>query len=650
LGLLAQDAQNNWSWDVGLQRLLLGYAVGVGEGDGWQGLEPLDEVGGLEAALLGPLTCLLQTLDAHWRALATPAVPAVWGERLRALLADCFLATQEGDSLTLQRLEDALQAWLEACESAALTEALPLSVVGAHWLAQLDVPTLNQPFMSGGVTFATLMPMRAIPFRVVALLGMNDGDYPRSRVPMDFDLMRLDIRPGDRSRREDDRYLFLEALLSARERLHISWVGRSIQDQSERTPSVLVAQLRDHLAAGWRLEGDASLSSAQAGGRLLEALTVAHRLQPFHPAYFTKGGDARLFSYAREWRVRTSEALTPTPLPEGEGLEILPLRRLTDFLKDPVRAFFRWRLGVHFDADVLATGDQEPFALDHLQRWRLQDELIRVQKAAVGVGASRQEMLAAHLNRLARRGELPAGGFATLIAEELAEPMAAAFERYTQALADWPQVLPDEAIDHLDSSASSHPSKILHLVDELGDLRANVEGARCRLLLDSNDLVKKGKLGKDRGWAYHKIAPFWVEHVCAHLCNKALTTRIIGKTGDVTLPPLTAEEAQAYWHVLRDAWQQGLRRPLPFALRSALAWLSKIEDGAEDASAWEAARARYEDHAPDFGKRGERDSSPYLARAFPTFEALWSQGEFAAWSRALLQPVLGGRGGWRKTA
>ncbi|WP_163011001.1 exodeoxyribonuclease V subunit gamma, partial [Pseudomonas viridiflava] len=82
--------------------------------------------------------------------------------------------------------------------------------------------------------------------------GMNDGDYPRAQPPLDFDLMGSDYRPGDRSRREDDRYLLLEALLSARTQLYISWVGRSIRDNSERPASVLIGQLRDHLASGWR--------------------------------------------------------------------------------------------------------------------------------------------------------------------------------------------------------------------------------------------------------------------------------------------------------------------------------------------------------------------------------------------------------------
>ena len=114
---------------------------------------------------------------------------------------------------------------------------------------------------------------------VESLLGMNDGDYPRRQPPSDFDLMARPYgqRPGDRARRDDDRYLLLEALLSARERLHISWVGRSVRDNSPLPPSMLIGQLRDALAAGWRLADDPEAS----GERLLAALSCEHPLQPF---------------------------------------------------------------------------------------------------------------------------------------------------------------------------------------------------------------------------------------------------------------------------------------------------------------------------------------------------------------------------------
>jgi len=161
LGLPAGIEQN--SWRFGLRRLLLGYASG--EGPAWNGIEPAAEVGGLEAALLGPLVRLVDALETHWQLLDQPVPPAQWMERLHALL-EAFFEAGDGsaDGLTLLRAQAALQEWQERCEQAGLATPLPLSVVREHWLASLEPPGLRQPFFAGGVTFASLMPMRAIPF------------------------------------------------------------------------------------------------------------------------------------------------------------------------------------------------------------------------------------------------------------------------------------------------------------------------------------------------------------------------------------------------------------------------------------------------------------------------------------------------------
>lgn len=629
LELPEAGAQN--SWDFGLARMLLGYAVGSGEA--WEGIEPLDEVGGLEAALLGPLVRFVSALDAHWRQLAEPATPEQWGERLRALLADFFEPQDDADGFTLRRLQAALQEWLDACASARLhDEQLPLPVVREHWLAQIDQPTLNRPFFAGTVTFATLLPMRAIPFRMVCLLGMNDGDYPRSRAPADFDLMGQDYRPGDRSRREDDRYLFLEALLSARGRLHISWVGRSIHDHSERPPSVLVAQLRDHLAAGWRLAGDEALAPSKAGERLLHALTVEHKLQPFDAAYFHLSGDPRLFSHAHEWRNMVPAAepdAVPTPtLPAWNFEGPLTLRLLSDFLRNPARSFFRLRLAIHFESDDPAGEDQEPFELNGLENWRLQDELIRAQTAAA---ETREAALQAELTRMARRGDLPEGAFGELVQDDLSAPMEKMFGEYAKALAQWPHALPDAALDYLPPGESDES---LHLVDWLGPLRANEAGERCRLLLDSGSLVKGRSYRRDR------VVPFWVAHLAAHVAGQPITTIIISKAGKVQLEPLSPEVALAHWQTLLQAWEEGLRRPLPLALQTALAWVDKSGSvGAMHEEAFETARSIFEDHDPRYGRRAEREDNDYLARAFADFNALWQGGEFAHWAEQLLKPL-----------
>ena len=621
------------TWRFGLRRMLLGYAVGQ-EAQSWQGIEPFDEIGGLDAALLGPLVRLLDKLDATWRQLREPATVAAWCDRLRTLMAD-FLAPEDShDAFTLLQLDTALQQWQEVCDEAGLTESLPLSIVGEHWLSQLDEGGLSQRFFAGAVTFATLMPMRAIPFRHVCLLGMNDSDYPRQRQPLDFDLMGGDYRPGDRSRREDDRYLFLEALLSARERLHLSWVGRSITDNSPRPPSVLVGQLRDHLAAGWRLAGheEAGDRDTIRKGRsaLVDALTLVHPLQPFSPLYFPADPYASpWFTYAQEWRPATETGASGTQaeptgarevtLPPLVRTEPLTLRELADFLKAPVKAFFNRRLNVAFELEDPAGEDQEPFALNPLQRWQLNDELIRAQARAVTRDEAIETVRTDRLERIQRRGELAPGAFGEALGEELVAPMADLFRRYQEALARWPRLIEEEEAVQF---ATPDPEQTLELADWLSGIRVHADGQRGRVLLESSDLVQ------GQHYRGEKLIRHWVDHLAGHLGGEPLTTTILSKVGDVELAPLDPELARQQLSTLMAAWQAGMSRPLPLAAKTAFEWL-KGHDPV-------AARMTYEG---GYQRTGEVETDPYLARVYPNFAALAARGDFATWAETLLRPL-----------
>ena len=739
------EAEARHTWRFGLRRMLLGYAVGQ-EAAAWRGIEPFDEIGGLDAVLLGPLTRFFEQLDATWRTLREPASVADWCARLRQLLADYFDAGDSDsseDAFTLLQLETALQDWQEAADAAGLTESLPLSIVGEHWLAQLDERGLSQRFFAGAVTFATLMPMRAIPFRLVCLLGMNDGDYPRQRQPLDFDLMGQDYRPGDRSRREDDRYLFLEALLSARERLHISWVGRSITDNGVRPPSVLVGQLRDHLAAGWRLASPGASTDGQvlvsAGDTatetipnalqapnekppsLLDALTQEHPLQPFSPRYFPSDPKASpWFTYAREWRpgiaafgspgrvavdggrresipgglataslrlTPPSATTRPSPLPRNSapaedaaiasdpdlaGQAPLPplareepfrLRDLADFLKAPVKAFFTQRLGVYFEVEDPAAEDQEPFALDHLQRWQLNDELIQLQARAVEAGEPLAMVRSARLEQIRRRGDLAPSGFGEALALELEEPMDKLFAQYREALARWPQPLAEE-MEILFTPTPGAPgakpdagpdippdlapprktageaywlqppaeapaeaptdASVPGIADWLGGLRADAAGHLGRVVLETSDLVK------DRHYRAEKMIRHWVAHLAGNLGEAPLTTLVLSKVGKVELLPLPPEQARGHLAELLHALDEGLRHPLPLATRTAFAWLK----GGGEAG---AARQTYEG---GYNQQGEVETDPYLARVYPDFAALTADGTFTRLAETLYGPLL----------
>jgi exodeoxyribonuclease V gamma subunit len=646
------DADAQHTWRFGLRRMLLGYAVGAGAVE-WRGIEPFDEIGGLDAALLGPLARLVEKLDETWRMLREPASVADWCARLRALMVDFLDPADSGDAYTLLQLETALQEWQEVCAEAGLDEALPLAIVGEHWLSRLDEGGLSQRFFAGAVTFATLMPMRAIPFRHVCLLGMNDGDYPRQRKPLDFDLMGGDYRPGDRSRREDDRYLFLEALLSARERLHLSWVGRSITDNSPRPPSVLVGQLRDHLAAGWRLAGYQG-PGEQAAAALLAALTLEHRLQPFSPVYFSENpAVSPWFTYAKEWRPSASEqADLPSATPgQGEAPrtpelmahpparptsamgtldvkaalpplvrdEPLGLRELGDFLKAPVKAFLRHRLGVFFEREDAPGEDQEPFALDGLGRWHLLDELIRVQALALGRGEAIAVARTDRLDRIRRRGDLAPGAFGEALAEELAAPMDDLFDRYQAALGRWPYAIGEEEAIRFQAEVAG---QVPEVADWLGGIRVDEAGERGRVVLETSDLVK------DSHYRGDMLIRHWVAHLAGHLAGGPMTTQVISMMGDVEMKPLALAQAQEHLADILVAWREGMRRPLPLAAKSAFAWLK-----AGDAS---AALKVYEG---GFNQKGEVETDPYLARAYPDFAALTASGEFADLAETLLRPL-----------
>jgi exodeoxyribonuclease V gamma subunit len=608
LGLGEGLEQNTWRF--GLRRMLLGYAMGTA--GAYAGIEPYDEIGGLDAALIGPLSRLLDTLHAAAGDLARPAPPPVWGERLRGLLDDFFQPRDEDDDVLRLHLLEMLDGWLDRCQAGGLAESLPLAVVREAWLGGVDQGRLGQRFLAGSVNFCTLMPMRAIPFRMVCLLGMNDGDYPRAQPPLDFDLMARDYRPGDRSRREDDRYLMLEALLSARDRLYVSWVGRSIRDNSERPASVLVGQLRDHLADTWRLEGE---------GKLVDALTTVHPLQPFSRRYF--GADPPLFSYAREWAASYEPAEKPAAgevmLPPWQEEGSVELEQLQRFLRNPVQCFLNQRLKVFLDGGgEEAELDSEPFAVDALEEHQFKQELL--QAAVHDPRDDWQEGLREAAERLRRSGRLPMAGFGGLLLDALRSPLAGQLAAHADICAKWPERVQSPQEIRVERGA-------FVLEGWLNDLRLNAAGERARVELLPGTVGINGKSIK-----WHRLLRPYIVHVAAAAQGLALRTFLVAEdtASPLEFAPLPVDETCAILDGWLEAWAEGMRRPLPVALKTAAAWLASSDD--------KAARLAYD--GGDFGSQGEVAQSASLARCFPDFAALAADGTFAQWSERLYRPLL----------
>ncbi|NOT10557.1 MAG: exodeoxyribonuclease V subunit gamma [Methylococcaceae bacterium] len=609
------------TWQFGLRRMLLGYAVGAGKP--FNTIEPYEEMGGLDAKWLGGLSWLLETLEKYANILKCEKNPADWQHALLSLLDDFFVVSDERERKILEGLSRSLTQWGLHCEQAGLTapELMPVNVVREAWLMGVDEPLLNQRFLSGRVNFCTLMPMRAIPFRVICLLGMNDGDYPRNQQAPGFDLMsqRGQYRPGDRSRRQDDQYLFLEALLSARQQLYISWIGRSIRDNSERPPSVLISQLREALSQGWTLPDNEPL---------LDAITVKHPLQPFSPSYLLKNRDRRLFTYAREW-------FEHSPIIPGNDHSLtvsdqktlsLSIETLAHFLRAPVKTFCNETLKFGFDDETITSEDSEPFNINRLEAYvlgkHLLDTLINENPDDIDAHMAQQQR-ATEL-----RGQLPLAGFAQAAYESVAEPVKSTWEQYQRLLPEWPI--------KLDAHVLTLPPFVLMngITVQLTGILSHLRQCGHQQLTGAIDLTAQ-RLVTDKPIKYHTLLLHWVQHLAACANHLPLQTLVIASDGVITIPAIEQSEALTQLESLVDAYCQGMKAPLPVACKTAFAWLNSTPD-----KALEKAAANYQG---DDWNNGEVRYDAYLTRFFPRFADLYriDNGEnFVYWASRLYRPVI----------
>lgn len=368
LGLPAR-AEHSFAW--AMDRMLAGYLMAdaassadpeaVQLADGTR-LLPLSGIEGPSAAALGSLDRLLCELQA-WRAVAEVEQPAsrwaVWlRERLDALVR--IDPDDAGARAALSALHRAIANL--AAEPARNGEDPPLRLAVVREVLQdaLAAVPERQRFLLGGITFCGMVPQRAIPFDVVCVLGLDEGAFPRRVADGGIDLMARLPRIGDRDVQSDDRYLFLETVMSARKRLHLSYIGQGVRDGKPRNPAAPLAELMAELDARCGLDPE--------NGEAVRPWQVKHPLQPFDARYFD-GRHPALFSYssafarmhgegrARLPRLRDGDQPAPEPLPDP-----LPLAMLEKFFKDPAKALLKDQLQVSLDAldDEARLAEEEP--------------------------------------------------------------------------------------------------------------------------------------------------------------------------------------------------------------------------------------------------------------------------------------------------
>ena len=350
------------TWQASLDRLLMGYAVG-NDDDFIGDVLPYIDIEGSSALALGGLCEFMQLLFKASTELKQSKTLKSWSTQLY-YYADQLLA--DAEPVERQQLNELLTE-LSADLTVVHNDAVELQVI-ISWLEDRVAERKSaNGFLRGQLTFCSMLPMRSIPFKVIALLGMNEGEFPKIDRNPTFDLLTHNFRKGDRSRRADDRYQFLEILLSARQQLIITYIGQSISHNETIPPSVVVSELLEVLQESYQLSDP----------------VILEPLQPFSQRYFDSTSD--LFSFS-EADCETARALSaPKPVPalwwqgtiNAEAAEIIDLNELFSFFRHPQRFFLRKQMDLHFNGIEVEAEEREPFAIDKMAGYSIYHEWIQ---------------------------------------------------------------------------------------------------------------------------------------------------------------------------------------------------------------------------------------------------------------------------------
>lgn len=603
------------TWRFGLDRLLLGVAL-PDAGDGLFGETlPYADVEGDDAALLGRVATFIETLLQARRALAAPRPPAAWRADLGALLA-ALLAVTPATAFEHEQVLAALADLDARAAAGGFSGALDLDTM-RHLLAEaLEQGGAPRGFLTGAVTLCQMVPMRTIPFRVVCLLGLSDGTFPRVRRPLGFDLMARRPQVGDRSARDDDRYLFLEALLAARQRLLITYVGQSISDNTPLPPSAVVSELLDACAATFALPGDAG---GEGGEAVRRRLVVRHPLQPFSREYFRAAADPlrqpRLTSFALS-HFHGAVALEQPPQPPppfiGAALAEVPpparvaLDDLIACLSHPARWFLRRRLGLFLDDRDGGLDDREPGELDSLEQWQIGSRLLA--RALAGADP------AAAWPLLRAEGLLPPGAAGRHVVETLAARVALLAQQVR---------------------GPARAPLSLDLIIETW----RVEGALADLTADGQVVAQFSRVG-----GYRELA-LWVRHLALNAVEPGTRSVLVGRArqGDGVTRVAFAPVADAGARLADLLALYGAAHVAPLRLfRYASRAYAEARFGGRQASAaaaLTAALARYAQNAEQ-GPGGDA-TDPYVAQVHGADAEQTLQGDGATAFAALAERVYG---------
>lgn len=530
-------AFEEFSLEHARKRLVSGFIFGGNSDILYQGINPCADFEGEDAHLLGSLLEFLDTVVAYRRLFQKDHTPLKWYELLHALIDDFFLLTAD-NSEEYEEVGSAFVHLKSATDNAGFAGAVGFDIVIYYLSSYLSQERKRFGFIDGRITFCEILPMRSIPFKCIALLGMGESVFPRKEQPNGFDLTRQFRAIGDRSQKSDDRYLFLETLLSCRSYLYMSYTAFSEHDNSEKSPSPLIRELFDYIEANYEYSRD-------------DLLTL-HKLQPYARHYFVD--DNRYFSFSERYEKaaqsyynseKSEYRIVKDDLSLEDGVYDLSLNEVQGFFSNSSRWYVKRVGGMDIVSGESVYSLEEPLALVGLDAYTVEEE---VESALMANSYNDENMSLL----FAQRGNIP--------------PLNSG--RFGYMSKSLPIV--DFYENHKDLLASNDDEEISGTLSFQCDTIAVTLSGRCVVNSEGERVIVCRKMR-----AKQRLS-FWLEHLflSALMTDNSVKTTVYTLEGTFQFAPVS--EGHKKLDNIIKLYLKGLTAPLPFFVSASYEIADKI--------------------------------------------------------------------------
>jgi exodeoxyribonuclease V gamma subunit len=539
---------DEFSWRYGIDRLLAGYAF-PDEEKIEPGFFPAVEVEGQSASLLGRLADFVDALASVARESGTPHTVEQWNALLAPMFREILSAEAEPEdteNAASRAFSGALAVLRErAVISGAHRHKVPFSIFMDSLIGELNAGGSGRGFVSGSVTVARMIPMRSIPFRIVAMIGMKRGAFPRHTERPKFDLIGQEFaRKGDRDSLKSDRYVFLETILAARQKMIVTWTGFDTGDGRVVPPSVLVDELRNHMNREYALVDESGVPG-KAGDRCV----VEYPLHPFSSRYAsTVPNDSPLSTWNTKWFV-PGEPVPPAKdlflwkvKIEEQETTVIDGNRIVRTLSDPLTSFLVDGCRIARNKNEEGIEDEERFEMNRLDDWKLRDAVLR---DTLGITSDGVEKLVAS-------GFVPPGATGNVSVAAMRDEVQATY-------------LKNDIVAESGSFAS-HQIAV--------EVRGRMYTTSIPIASVSKNkavMLEAGKLNAKR------LLSFWISHVFLNLEGSRTST---GITSDkhVEFIPVSSAEAEKALLALSALADRARGELLPTLLEPTLEFMKELTD------------------------------------------------------------------------